>query len=291
MGIDVRGQGGYFIAPPSIGKHGKRYEIADPADFFQFAEAPGWLYELIVKKPPPLPAQPADDSIIERALATIRPPGSLSAMANRPFVDAVLRGEYEAVASIPSEGCQNDQLNISSMKLGKYVAGGVINEHEAIETMMRACTANGLLDETGRYACMATIESGMSFGKTQPKGIPERKADNVVPIKGDSTSKPPPPPLHATPYAWKDPKKIPLRDWLYGYQLIRKFVSGTISPGGVGKSSLTAAEALAMVSGKNLLGVAPKSKLRVWIWNLALLWQIYSRLCFSPICLLQYGHR
>jgi hypothetical protein len=24
---------------------------------------------------------------------------------------------------------------------------------------------------------------------------------------------------------------------------------------------------------------------------LALLWQIYSRLCFSPICLLQYGHR
>jgi predicted P-loop ATPase len=183
MGIDVRGQGGYFIAPPSIGKHGKRYEIADPADFFQFAEAPDWLYELIVKKPPPLPTQPADDSIIERALATIRPPGSLSAMANRPYVDAVLRGEYEAVASIPSEGCQNDQLNISSMKLGKYVASGVINEHEAIDTMMAACTANGLLDETGRDACMATIDSGMSFGKTQPKGIPERKA-------GDATGEP-----------------------------------------------------------------------------------------------------
>jgi len=25
--------------------------------------------------------------------------------------------------------------------------------------------------------------------------------------------------------------------------------------------------------------------------KLALLWQIYSRRCFSPICLLQYGHR
>jgi hypothetical protein len=24
--------------------------------------------------------------------------------------------------------------------------------------------------------------------------------------------------------------------------------------------------------------------------RLALLWQIYSRRCFSPICLLQYGH-
>ena len=88
-------------------------------------------------------------------------------MANRPYVDAVLRGEYEAVASIPSEGCQNDQLNISSMKLGKYVAGGVIAEHEAVDVMMGACASNGFLDETGRYACLATIESGMSFGKTQ----------------------------------------------------------------------------------------------------------------------------
>ena len=25
--------------------------------------------------------------------------------------------------------------------------------------------------------------------------------------------------------------------------------------------------------------------------SLALLWQIYSRCCFSPICFLQYGHR
>jgi hypothetical protein len=25
--------------------------------------------------------------------------------------------------------------------------------------------------------------------------------------------------------------------------------------------------------------------------SLALLWQIYSRCCFPPICLLQYGHR
>ena len=60
------------------------------------------------------------------------------------------------------------------MKLGKYVAGGVIDEHEAVDMMMAACASNGLLDETGRDACMATIESGMSFGKTQPKGVPER---------------------------------------------------------------------------------------------------------------------
>jgi hypothetical protein len=52
-------------------------------------------------------------------------------MANRPYVDAVLSGEYDAVASIPSEGFQNDQLNVSSMKLGKRVAAGLISEQES----------------------------------------------------------------------------------------------------------------------------------------------------------------
>jgi hypothetical protein len=74
--------------------------------------------------------------------------------------------------------------------------------------------------------------------------------------------------LRATPFAWKEPTTIPRRDWLYGRLLLRKFVSATISPGGLGKSSLVAAEALAQVSGRNLLGVTPAQPLRVWLWNL-----------------------
>jgi hypothetical protein len=73
--------------------------------------------------------------------------------------------------------------------------------------------------------------------------------------------------IHATPYAWTDPASIPPRPWLYGKLLLRKIVSATISPGAVGKSSLITAEALAMVSGKDLLGVQPGAPLRVWLWN------------------------
>ena len=50
--------------------------------------------------------------------------------------------------------------------------------------------------------------------------------------------------------------------------LVRQFLSMTIAPGGVGKSSLIATETLAMVTGRALLGVKPDRPLKVWLWNL-----------------------
>lgn len=73
----------------------------------------------------------------------------------------------------------------------------------------------------------------------------------------------------ATPYGWPDPATIPPRQWLYGTHLIRRFVSVTGAPGGVGKSSLTIVEALSMISGRALLhGIAPQDPLNVWLVNL-----------------------
>ena len=85
---------------------------------------------------------------------------------------------------------------------------------------------------------------------------------------GAGTASPQPLLIPATPYVWIDPANIPLRAWLYGRILIRKFVTATIAPGGLGKSSLITAETLAQVSGKDLLGVTPNGQLRVWLWNL-----------------------
>lgn len=61
--------------------------------------------------------------------------------------------------------------------------------------------------------------------------------------------------------------EIPRRRWVYGNTYIRKFCSITVAPGGLGKSTLVLTEAIAMATGRNLLGVAPEGKLKVLYFN------------------------
>ena len=71
-----------------------------------------------------------------------------------------------------------------------------------------------------------------------------------------------------TPFTWVDPSLIPPRPWLYGRHLLRQQVSVTVAPGGVGKSSNSIVEALAMVSGSRIVGEWVSGPLRTWIYNL-----------------------
>jgi hypothetical protein len=96
---------------------------------------------------------------------------------------------------------------------------------------------------------------------------PDPEFDEYQRING-SGSHPQHEPIVAKPYIWKNPETIKPRNWLYGYRLLREVVTATIAPGGIGKTSLETVEALAMVSGKPLLGITPPKRLRVWLWNL-----------------------
>lgn len=73
--------------------------------------------------------------------------------------------------------------------------------------------------------------------------------------------------IAATAWSLPEPSSIPPREWLYGNHYIRKFVSVTISPGGVGKTSLSMGEALSMASGRHLFGVKVHERASVWLWN------------------------
>jgi hypothetical protein len=87
------------------------------------------------------------------------------------------------------------------------------------------------------------------------------------PEQASAPEAPPSTDIAATPFSWIDPLDIPVRRFVYGKHFIRQFLSMTVAPGGVGKSSLGIVEALAMASGKPLLGVKPERRLKVWLFN------------------------
>lgn len=75
--------------------------------------------------------------------------------------------------------------------------------------------------------------------------------------------------ITAAPFVWREPADIPPRRWLFGGHYIRGYVTGTVAPGGMGKTSVVQTEALSMVTGRDLLGIKPDlASLKAWIWNL-----------------------
>jgi len=177
LGINVRGNGGYVIAPPSRRADGRAYEIAEPLDIFNVADAPEWLYDLILTKPA-REAQP-ELSISRRAAQAVQPPALLNAGSRRRYAEAALRGETQAVASAPP-GQRNHQLNTSAFKLGTLVAAGELAEHDVAQAMYQASVTNGAVSEHGQRPIIATINSGLGSGMKNPRQIPEREPASVI---------------------------------------------------------------------------------------------------------------
>ena len=58
--------------------------------------------------------------------------------------------------------------------------------------------------------------------------------------------------IKANPYRFQEGRNIPPRQPVYGSHMYRQFLSTTIAPGSVGKSSLALVEALAIATGLDL---------------------------------------
>ena len=69
-------------------------------------------------------------------------------------------------------------------------------------------------------------------------------------------------------YDMFDEASIEPRKWIYAHHYLRSFVSVLASAGGIGKTSLQIVEALAIVTGRPLLGEDVKERTNVWIVNL-----------------------
>jgi putative DNA primase/helicase len=158
-GIDVRADGGYVVAPPSIHPNGKAYRWLND---LPPAPAPAWLIHLAQRKPslpvtaaPPLPSP------------SWSPIGIISA-SSAAYGLAALDREIERL-TLASSGNRNAELNRVSFRLHQLVAGQELHSEEVARQLIRATQANGLLAEDGLRQVQATIQSGANAGMRSPR--------------------------------------------------------------------------------------------------------------------------
>jgi hypothetical protein len=158
-GIDVRGDGGYVIAPPSQHILGSTYRwrstaCPDPM--------PAWLLDTLVPPAKGLTSVPS-------AQATVRAGRGTSAWAA-----TALEREVDAVRRAP-EGLRNHTLNRAAFVLGQIVGGGHLARDHVSTLLGQAGEDVGLgALETGR-----TITSGLTAGMRAPRHPPSRRERTV----------------------------------------------------------------------------------------------------------------
>lgn len=286
-GVDIRGEGGFVIMPGSAMADGRRYVLTHD---LPIADAPQWLLDLI----------------LPRAVKQHAEPFTYKAGTNDAYVNGAVDDELDKLAHMP-QGGRGHALNASAFSLGQLVGAGALSRQDAESGLYNAATANGLLQTDGEREVWAKIKRGLDAGMRQPRDIPEQQHDNTRLVdvtrmiaNGLAKAKQPPSttatatatvaaaandndamvseasphgdidpetPVRATAFEWVDPRTLPRREFAFGTHYIRKYVSVTVSPGGLGKTSNSIVEALSMTSGRGLAGIKPPHPLRVWIFN------------------------
>ena len=158
-GIDVRGEGGYVIAPGSVRADGCIYEWTDQPD--DLADAPPWLLERVVK----------------RATAKVSSPARASDPSSA-YVDAAVSDELKKL--VGTSAGRNNQLNDSAFAIGTFVGADAMSRSQAETRLFGAALANGYTDQDGASATRATIKSGLDAGILKPRDLPVPKVQRSL---------------------------------------------------------------------------------------------------------------
>jgi hypothetical protein len=264
-GVDVRGDGGFIVAAPSMHESGRIYlwdETAHPR-VTPIAPAPPWLLEMAEALPPETGAGGAGG----RALPTGT--GEIVRDAWGKVIDGRERFMVGIVCGV-----------IASMarEAGALPAPEAVVA-EAWPTYERAARPRGAsLDADGRGIALLRQRVGHFLRRARDgkwdldKSRETREAPPFVdPGNEDASSFP------ATPIDDLDLDTIPPRQWVFGRELVRGFVSVLASIGGTGKTAYTMAEGVSVAIGRSLFHTGfgpPPIHLKVhqsgpvWFYNL-----------------------
>lgn len=155
-GVDVRGKGGYVIAPGTVMQDGRMYEVF--GDISEAPELPPWLIKIIEGgEPRPAPVQRTEhsDARIEA------------------YCDQAIREELRRAATAP-KGTRNNTLNEAAFALGQLVGAGWVARSEIEGLLLQAAHDCGLK----HGEAVKTIRSGLNAGEKDPRTLPDDGFDH-----------------------------------------------------------------------------------------------------------------
>lgn len=186
--VDVRGKGGYVIAPPSINADGIPYRWLHGDADAPIVEAPAELVEILRSK-----KAKAERPAPERRAQGYEGPVSSDDHVRRYALSA-LEAECRLVETAAS-GSRNPQLNKSAFAIATLVAAGAIREAVARAAIEDSARRNPGRDDDAQL--IATIDSGWTAGLQKPRDLSEvaaaaqERADRRARRSGASGAPPP----------------------------------------------------------------------------------------------------
>lgn len=228
--IDLRGRGGYVIAPGGIHESGHVYTRDDDPDVDVW-----W------------------GSLPKLSAADLRKIKSFNEPAPGP-VDTNL--SFNVKDAGVSEGNRNHK---AAAEAGRLFRQG-LSFDAVLEQVLQWNTYNS--PPLGRDEVERTVKS-IEQTHERNSAVEQREAREAQAEAAEAQKVA----LEPKPFVLGDASKIPPREWVYGRHYIRKFLSVTVAPGGTGKTAITLAEAVAMATGRSIMGIETPKR-RVWVWNL-----------------------
>jgi len=178
-GLDVRGAGGYVIAPGATMLDGRRYE-PERGSVFSAPEIPDWLVDILT----------GQRSAV--AVATRTEPGApVSDARKRAYGERALSEEMNTLAQA-GPGTRSNEANRIAFRVGQLVGGGCLTETEAYAALHNAAASWGIPANDKALGPRGTIARGIRDGARAPRFVPEDLPEPEVDAYAAALLKPKP---------------------------------------------------------------------------------------------------
>ncbi len=158
--VDVRGNGGYVIAPGATLPDGSGYRIVS-GSWQTICNVPEALAALLRGRVPENAAV-APERTVSQGLASERDLG-LGRVA--------LFEECQALRALKAGDGRNHKLNIAAHSLGTLIGNGSLQRSAVEQALWDASIANGYVAKDGERETLRTIQSGIEHGTAKPRPL------------------------------------------------------------------------------------------------------------------------